>query len=305
MCGTASRTKLIPSFLNLTGEITMNYSAKNTIFMNYAVHPQLLQFMEGIFVKAPNLEFVPTDYDEGNEKFVHRVQVYASDQLVGTVRIIGKELPSKGAVKLFQIQSPFIHKEKGAKDQKTTISLKKAIQIGLEVFKTNANILIKRYVTEAEQKTTVISMSAKRAAWGVTESSIAMRMAEYMTEVFNAPEARIPIPSFFDDKLPKWTVLLNNMRVARTMETKVDTKKGAIVYAEKSGALSFIDLSSMELKKFENSYALPKNYQDKFLLLQMVEDDQAVDNVGVKWKREVPLEYLRGYYLVDGEVVAY
>jgi hypothetical protein len=283
----------------------MNYSAKNTIFMNHAVHPKLLQFMEGIFVKAPNLEFVPTETDYDHEEFVNKVQAYAADQMVGTVRIIKKEYPSKGAVKLFQIQSPFIHKEKGTKDQKTTISLKKAIQIGLEVFRTSANILVKKYVYEAQQKTTTLSMSAKRAAYGVTESNTAMRMAEYMTEVFNAPEARIPIPSFFDDKLPKWTVLLNNMRVARTMETKVDNSKGVIVYAEKSGALSFIDLSNMELKKFENSYALPKNYQDKFLLLQMVEDDQAVDNVGVKWKREVPLEHLRGYYLVDGEVVAY
>ena len=80
--------------------------------------------------------------------------------------------------------------------------------------------------------------------------------------------------------------------------------RGIVIAVGRTGVLNVVDLKDLsKVTTVQSIYDMPINYQEKFGLLHIVDEEQAVENVGIKWTRTQ--DECKSYFLVDGDTVAY
>jgi len=304
----ASRVRLIRLFPNLIGEVNMNYIANNPEYRSMTVHPMLLAFMQDVFAKAPNIQFEAWGKTEkfGQDSTIVRtmteVRVWDADEVVGNVDVTGRNHPSKGFMYEYGVTSRLVRKEKGKRDTKMTANRKVAVKTALKVFKRKpADELAKQYWNEAEN---IVLRSKTATSRSLNDTTNDKLMAYHY--VLEAHRQGTPVP--LNDKLrtmiEKLATQLDSLRVATSLWDKFVATRGIVIAVGRTGVLNVVDLKDLsKVTTVQSIYDMPINYQEKFGLLHIVDEEQAVENVGIKWTRAQ--DECKSYFLVDGDTVAY
>jgi hypothetical protein len=276
------------------------------------VHPLLLSFMEDVFAKAPNLLFEANSTMDN--AFVSEAVVWFDDQIIGAVGILRRQTENKGVIEEYHISSKLIHKAKGRnRDTKVTSSRKSALKTALSVFKAMpVNQVVSEYIDEAESMIRSNKISATRALTVKEKSEDKIAALHYVLDTVRS-DSPAPPSDFIKDRVLSLAKELDTLRIAQSIQNNFSSNNGLLLIVERTGALKCIDLLQKQMTLLQDTTQLPKNYQDKFALLHIVDDSQAVEHVGMKWvltkgsgsRVEQTVKDAKGYFLVAGDTVAY
>jgi hypothetical protein len=85
------------------------------------------------------------------------------------------------------------------------------------------------------------------------------------------------------------------------------SNRGAIVRLERDGSLTKVELKAIKdeptIKSMSSTYDLPPYYQEKLAMLKICQPQQPVDNVGIKFAKEVKGVVVTDFFLVEGDTV--
>jgi hypothetical protein len=111
-------------------------------------------------------------------------------------------------------------------------------------------------------------------------------------------------PKFLQEvQSDKFKTSRDNYRITKSVQDALEKFTGSIVYVDRKNRLTLVDLETKTLSKVESTYDLPKNYQEKYAMLKIMELDQPIEGVGIKIKTNVDDMTYEFYYLKAGDTV--
>jgi hypothetical protein len=184
-----------------------------------------------------------------------------------------------------------------------TGSLKSALKIAGEVFVKDApNVLAEKFYEAMRSEMSGLIYHAS--------NDIEHRCRPFFQTAFAYTVSVIqgsPVP--IDAKLlqevtsPRFEEAQNTCRIAKSVGNALSSREGVIVYVDREEKLTVVDLQAHTISKLESTYDLPKNYQEKFTILKVMEDNQPIEGTGIKMKVSVDDMKLHLFYLVSGNVI--
>lgn len=280
---------------------------KGEKFKNNEVCPELEMLVQQLFSVMPNLEFYATNAINkgsiGDARKINAFDVFSGDQKLGSVSWSEGYSRSKGYHFSYRIYSRKIRKERGDVYMKTTGNLKSALKIAGEVFVKDApNVLVEKFYDAVKSEMDGLIYHAS--------NDIEHRCRPFFQTAFAYTVSVIqgsPVP--IDAKLlqevtsPRFEEAQNTRRIAKSVGADLSSRKGVIVYVDREDKLTVVDLQTYTISKLESTYDLPKNYQEKFTILKVMEDNQPIEGTGIKMKVAVEDTRLHLFYLVSGDVI--
>lgn len=280
---------------------------KGEKFKNNEVCPELEMLVQQLFSVMPNLEFYATNAINkgsiGDARKINAFDVFSGDQKLGSVSWSEGYSRSKGYHFSYRIYSRKIRKERGDVYMKTTGNLKSALKIAGEVFVKDApNVLVEKFYDAVKSEMDGLIYHAS--------NDIEHRCRPFFQTAFAYTVSVIqgsPVP--IDAKLlqevtsPRFEEAQNTRRIAKSVGADLSSRKGVIVYVDREDKLTVVDLQTYTISKLESTYDLPKNYQEKFTILKVMEDNQPIEGTGIKMKVSVDDMKLHLFYLVSGDVI--
>jgi len=280
---------------------------KGEKFKNNEVCPELEMLVQQLFSVMPNLEFYATNAINkgsiGDARKINSFDVFSGDQKLGVVSWSESYSRSKGYYFSYRIYSRKIRKEWGDAHLKMTGSLKSALKIAGEVFVKDApNVLVEKFYDAVKSEMDGLIYHAS--------NDIEHRCRPFFQTAFAYTVSVIqgsPVP--IDAKLlqevtsPRFEEAQNTRRIAKLVGADLSSRKGVIVYVDREDKLTVVDLQTYTISKLESTYDLPKNYQEKFTILKVMEDNQPIEGTGIKMKVAVEDTRLHLFYLVSGDVI--
>jgi hypothetical protein len=280
---------------------------KGEKFKGNEVCPELEMLVQQLFAVMPNLEFYATNAINrgsiGDARKINTFDVFSGDQKLGVVSWSESYSRSKGYYFSYRIYSRKIRKERGDVYMKTTGNLKSALKIAGEVFvKDASNVLAEKFYEAMRSEMSGLIYHAS--------NDIEHRCRPFFQTAFAYTVSVIqgsPVP--IDAKLlqevtsPKFEEAQNTCRIAKSVGNALSSREGVIVYVDREEKLTVVDLQTYTISKLESTYDLPKNYQEKFTILKVMEDNQPIEGTGIKMKVSVDDMKLHLFYLVSGNVI--
>jgi len=277
---------------------------------NYDLHPMLNEFVSALWLKNPSLSF--EKYGKKNlgisdKESIIRCRVILGYEKLGFVAI--KSIyTNQGYQMVWEVQSPNVIKSRG--DSNTTRSkvLKNITQSALKVFvPTDINALAHKIIDICSEQIFEMLSNARRPYHELIDSCQTIAY-DYALDVFTNKET-----ATFPDKLrttfesAKFKELSNNHRIVNSIYNSFKNhKSGVVIRIEEDETLNVADLQTHAMMlSVKSTYDLPKNYQEKFAILKIMDRSQPIEGVGVKVVGRShnrvagdPHEY---YYLVGGD----
>jgi hypothetical protein len=280
---------------------------KGEKFKGNEVCPELEMLVQQLFAVMPNLEFYATNAANlgsiGDARKINVFDVFSGDQKLGVVSWYESYSRSKGHYFSYRIYSRKIRKERGDAHLKMTGSLKSALKIAGEVFVKDApNVLAEKFYEAMRSEMSGLIYHAS--------NDIEHRCRPFFQTAFAYTVSVIqgsPVP--IDAKLlqevtsPRFEEAQNTCRIAKSVGNALSSREGVIVYVDREEKLTVVDLQTYTISKLESTYDLPKNYQEKFTILKVMEDNQPIEGTGIKMKVSVDDMKLHLFYLVSGNVI--
>lgn len=280
---------------------------KGEKFKDNEVCPELETLVQHLFSVMPNLEFYATNAVNlgsiGDARKINVFDVFSGDQKLGAVSWYESYSRSKGHYFSYRIYSKKIRKERGDAHIKMTGSLKSALKIAGEVFVKDApNVLVEKFYEAMRSEMSGLVYHAS--------NDMQHRCKPFLQSAFDYTVSVIkgsPIP--IDTKLlqevtsPRFEEMQNTCRIVGLVGENLKSRDGVIVYVDREEKLTVVDLQAHTISKLESTYDLPKNYQEKFTILKVMEDNQPVEGTGIKMKVSVNDMKLQLFYLVSGDVI--
>lgn len=280
---------------------------KGEKFKGNEVCPELEMLVQQLFAVMPNLEFYATNAINrgsiGDARKINTFEVFSGDQKLGSVSWSEGYSRSKGYHFAYRIYSRKIRKERGDVYMKTTGNLKSALKIAGEVFvKDASNVLAEKFYEAMRSEMSGLIYHAS--------NDIEHRCRPFFQTAFAYTVSVIqgsPVP--IDAKLlqevtsPRFEEAQNTCRIAKSVGNALSSREGVIVYVDREEKLTVVDLQTYTISKLESTYDLPKNYQEKFTILKVMEDNQPIEGTGIKMKVSVDDMKLHLFYLVSGNVI--
>ncbi len=280
---------------------------KGEKFKGNEVCPELEMLVQQLFAVMPNLEFYATNAANlgsiGDARKINVFDVFSGDQKLGVVSWYESYSRSKGHYFSYRIYSRKIRKERGDAHLKMPGSLKSALKTAGEVFVKDApNVLAEKFYEAMRSEMSGLIYHAS--------NDIEHRCRPFFQTAFAYTVSVIqgsPVP--IDAKLlqevtsPRFEEAQNTCRIAKSVGNALSSREGVIVYVDREEKLTVVDLQTYTISKLESTYDLPKNYQEKFTILKVMEDNQPIEGTGIKMKVSVDDMKLHLFYLVSGNVI--
>lgn len=275
-------------------------------FQGSSVSPQLQEFVDKLFSIRPSLEFVSCSAKRtlNDTREICEVEVFEDDQKVGVIGWTSKWSRVNGNEYAYRIYSRNIHNNRGDRHAKRTKSLASAMKIAIDV-------LVKDTTDKMAAKVSVaIKEKMNSVMWQVDhrykdkKTAIAEDAIDYVIRTIEGESPAISDKILQVVQSDKFKEAQNNYRIAASVNAFMATNQGAIVFVDRKQRLTFINMSDLRLQRLESTYDLPKEYQEKFTILKIMENRQPVENVGIKISSEIGDEEERDYfYLTPGATV--
>ena len=278
---------------------------KPTKYQDMDVCPELNEVVQAVFSTTPSLEFHACHsrtWGVDTQSFIDGVEVFDGEQKVGKLEWTHK-YTRNGYIKVYRITSKRIIKTRGDKNSKTTESAKSAINIAKKYFvrdsdgaraqsifaavKNKYNEIIWHYNQQFDYKARQLHDAAIR----------------YLVDTVEGKEPTIDPAIVQHIKSESFTTAKDNYRIAQSVHKSLDSSVGVILYVDRNEKLTMVELDGTNLKKIESTYDLPKNYQEKYTMLKIMEYKQPIEGIGIKLDLKVDDKEGDYYYLVPGDVI--
>ena len=280
---------------------------KGEKFKSNEVCPELEMLVQQLFAVMPNLEFYATNSVNrkaiGDAREINAFEVFSGDQKLGLVSWSQSYSRSKGYYFSYRIYSRKIRKERGDAYIKTTGSLKSALKIAGEVFvKDTPNVLVEKFYDAVKSEMSGLIYHASNDIEHRCKPFFQTAFAYTVSVIQGSP---VPIDAKLLQEVtsPRFEEMQNTHRIAKSVGNALSSREGVIVYVDREEKLTVVDLQAHTISKLESTYDLPKNYQEKFTILKVMEDNQPIEGTGIKMKVSVDEVRLHLFYLVSGDVI--
>jgi hypothetical protein len=102
-----------------------------------------------------------------------------------------------------------------------------------------------------------------------------------------------------------WETYLDGARISEAVSAAYSAKRGVCVRIEMDGKLAVVDLVTDTLTEHDSTYDLATNYQEKITMLKLMDEDQPIEHVGVRFSDWESINGVRMdsdyFFLVSGE----
>jgi hypothetical protein len=229
----------------------------------------------------PAFTYKVTDtHGYGDKEKISSVAVYEGAQPVGKIGASMRYRRNDNEP-VFEVSSEGINKRRGTQSTK---HLKIAVKVIKEMFKPAP--IEKRAEELGDTVSDKINRMVRRAADHV-EGSVRMAAREvvaFLAEYDELETKPAKVPTNVMAKLPReWRMYIDNHRISRAVQASFSTNTGACLRIEDDGSLSMWDMATKEFTEHKSTYELPTNYQEKITILKLMDEDQPVEHIGVKF----------------------
>lgn len=277
-------------------------------FENMPLKAELAEFLTLLFAVSPSLEFVASgsrriDHDQdGMVEGICGVEVFDGEQKLGSIGFV-RQYTKNGYEDVYRIFSKKIIKSRGDRNTKKTKNLKSALKLAKEFFvKDNPNQLFDKIYINFKRGYSNLSHQTTDNYKHVCSSLYGKSFAYVLSVIDGEPQTIDPeiLQVVNSDNFKQQR---DNYRIAHAVGKALESGTGAIVYVDRESKLTLVDLDTKVFTKIESTYDLPKNYQEKYAMLKIMELNQPIEGVGVKMKVEIDEQKLECYYLKSGETI--
>jgi predicted transcriptional regulator with HTH domain len=277
-------------------------------FENMPVKAELAECLTLLFAVMPSLEFVASasrriDHDQdGIVEGICGVEVFDGEQKLGSIGFV-RQYTKNGYEDVYRIFSRKIVKSRGDRNIKNTKNLKSALKLAKEFFvKDSPNQLFDRIYGNFKRSYIDLSRQATDTYKNIC-GSMYVKSFEYVLSIIDGEPQTIHPDILQVVNSDNFRQRRDNYRIAKSVGKALESCTGAIVYVDRESKLTLIDLDTKVFTKIESTYDLPKNYQEKYAMLKIMELNQPIEGVGVKMKLEIDEQKMECYYLNSGETI--
>lgn len=295
------KPRLMQSFLNSNGEPMSATDLSK--YPNYLIHPELVPVIQGVFAKAPNLTFV-AEGDRGNHIVYFRI--CDAHETVGHLQLRNS---NNSDDMVLRVSSRNIKKARGDRNANETKSAKKAINIILKkCFKMPLAKVHEEFTSCANHVLSRMTYRSASKVEGELGNDGVVLLASHMITLQRGGSTEIPpelAKLLSSEPLIKLT---DDARVFCSVMGDMKANRGAVVKCESDGSLLVAHLGETEVKRYKTTYDLPVYYQEKLAMLKILEQNQVVESVGMRFDpMNLPTEHNAKelFFLVSGDTVIY
>jgi hypothetical protein len=241
-----------------------------------------------------------------NTKTISGVSVFNGNQPVGKVEVTLRCRDGKDEI-IFSVTSDSISMgRRGRSNTKETKHLKEAMKVVKEAFKPkSASVLADSIANNVTGKAERIAGWAKDAVRQVVTGASGS-IVTFLNAVHNGEAKTDKLPSNLLNSLgSKWQTHLDNYRIALSVSNHCDNGNGVAIRIERDGTMNVVDLKTKGLVACETTYDLPTHYQEKITMLKIVDEDQPIEHIGLRFVADEHCNGVRTtydyFFLVAGE----
>lgn len=281
---------------------------KKVEHIDSSLYAPLETLLTKLYHKLPSLTFEScrVGYIRGEDKAICDVKVFNGNEYVGTIEVEYTSFRNQGKCDVYTIESPRIKNRIYPRHAKLTKLPEEALKTAVKVFgqtSTSAEI-----IAEMKQRMSSevggIQYNAVRNAEKFGDDhviplmQVALAVKDGRTPVIS-PELMTALSKPNIDKL------MNTARIALSVNADYKKASGIVVREERDGTLLGIVLDASQLPddmrvlRFKDTYEMPELYQTKLAMLRMLEHNQPVESIGIKFA----IDNINWYYLTGGEII--
>lgn len=253
-------------------------------FVGVKVSPKLQTLLTEMLHSNPNFNFVANGkIGWAPDTVMHSANVFDGAQAVGNVQVLTREHDQK---LVYHITTDRIHRKRGATNTKVTQNLKNAMGIIKDFFKPiPVDTVAAKIISEAADTIGSMLSTASGSLRNALRSEGEIMAMEFFYDMQDGKADTSKIPDALVDKgmASDWREKVHTYRVMTSVRDQFKAKNGALVRVEKDGSLSMIDLQTKQFVPCKTTYDLPTNYQEKITMLKIVDADQPIEHIGVRY----------------------
>jgi hypothetical protein len=267
----------------------------------YGIHPDLHILLCDLSIKLPKIAYESHGVSfnrssDGNRvsdnRVVSEVLVYNNEEKIGKIGITQDYVDGK-YINIYQLDSPRIQQQRGMRNRKRTKHYKIALKTALDAFKEfPPDEVAKTMITDAGCRIHSIRQNANSQLTAcVNVTVLAASVLSYMEDVVENGPQPLPPNMMLD---VKWRDHLATYRIVDSVFRAWENRTGLLVKLLPSGVMTVVDLTIAEVVMVtSNTYDLPVEYQEKLAILKIMENNQAIEGMGVKIEDEkIPHIYM-------------
>lgn len=254
-------------------------------FAGVKVSPKLQTLLTEMLHSNPNFNFVASGkIGWAPDTVMNKVNVFDGAQAVGNIQVLTRDHDQK---QVYHISTDRIHRKRGSTNTKVTQNLKNAMGIIKDFFKPiPIDTIAEKIVKEAADKIASMHTTAGSAVRGALRGEGEIMAMEFFYDMQDGKADTSKLPDALVDKgmASDWREKVHTYRVMASVRDQFKAKNGALVRVEKDGSLSMIDLQTKQFVPCKTTYDLPTNYQEKITMLKIVDVDQPIEHIGVRYE---------------------
>lgn len=278
-------------------------------YQNLPVRRELEMLLEQLFAVMPNLEYHASGigrYRHSNgdfNEFISNVFVFDGEQKLGVIAF-GEKYTRNGYVWVYKIGSKKIQKRRGSnRSCRETKDLKSALHIAKEVFvKDTAEVIAEKIIRAVTHNYNALAWQAG-SKYRDLRNKFSKVCFDYTVSVVDGQPIPIDANMVAFIKSEEFTQIRDTYRIANVIDKNLAAEEGVIVYVDRENKLSVADCQAKTISKLESTYDLPKNYQEKYTILKVMEFNQPIEGIGVKLHAEIDDIKNEYYYLAPGDTI--
>jgi len=255
----------------------------------YGIHPDLHILLCDLSIKLPKIAYESNsasfhrtnDADRSDNRVVNEVTVYNNEEKIGKIAVVQDYIDGK-YVNVYQLDSPRIQQQRGMRNRKKTKHYKIALKSALDAFKEfPPDEVAKTMITDTAYRMSSLRQNANSQMTAcVNVTVLAASVLSYMADVQDNGPQPLP-PNIMLDA--KWRENLATYRIVDSVFRAWENRTGMLVKLLPSGVMTVVDLTIGEVVMVtSNTYDLPVEYQEKLAILKIMENNQAIEGMGVK-----------------------
>ena len=270
-----------------------NHTA-SSVGSHVTIAPSLENLMRELHHRMPRISYVVKSVSQLE---VYGVAVYHDYEWVGAINIEHHHIEGvkfdSYSIRSNRIQAKRRAKGSPSKNIKQTKHFKNAIKICMDSFKrTEPNVIASKIVEDLRGLINSMVNNSASQSRGFLNTHHADVLA-YMTGA--SPMSVALTEAMKIDGQSKY----DNYRIAKAVQHSFGSNYGVCIRTEKDGTITVVDMNDMNVRmETTSTYDLPANYQEKFAILKIMEYNQPIEHVGVKFENDPDL-----YFLVGGETI--
>ena len=287
-------------------QVIPNRESKSRIYGDLdkvELHPKLEELLNAMWLKCPAFVFEKEGCE--SEK-VTRCNVLLGYEKLGYVDV-SNVYTRNGYVMMWRVCSPRIHNTRGDRNIKKSKNMKPALNTALEVFQPTAKKdLALRILKVTTSSVNSVVNNAQRPLERLVDTNAQMAF-NYCLNYFNSKDERPDLPKNLKDlfESKQFKDASDNARISSSVYNELtELKTGVVIRVERDDTINVVDVETETLSSLQSTYDLPKNYQEKFTILKVMENNQPIIGVGIKVEYESRDPWRDSgiyYYLVGGE----